>query len=71
MRPATLVMLVVLAGSVRAEDWPTYQHDASRTGITSQRIAPPLVPCWVFQALALSAALRMSLMFPTASVMTL
>ena len=49
MRHATLVMFVVLAGTARAEDWPTYQHDPARSGITSQRVAPPLAESWVFQ----------------------
>ena len=35
--------------STAADDWPTYQHDAERSGITSERVPLPLVPCWVFQ----------------------
>jgi len=26
----------LLAASVSAEDWPTYRHDAARSGITSE-----------------------------------
>lgn len=33
-----------------ADDWPTYQHDVARTGITAERLALPLVECWKFQS---------------------
>lgn len=45
----TLVGLLSLRPVV-AEDWPTYQHDIARTGITSEPIRPPLAPCWKFQS---------------------
>jgi len=32
-----------------AEDWPTYQHDAARSGITSEKLPLPLVESWAFQ----------------------
>ena len=54
-----LISLVAAAGAVlslgvfsagaAAEDWPTYQHDAARSGVTSDPVKPPLTPCWVFQ----------------------
>jgi hypothetical protein len=52
-RIAGVVGFLVAAMFVRpvpAEDWPTYQHDIARTGITSERIQPPLAPCWKFQS---------------------
>ncbi len=31
-----------------AEDWPTYMHDAARSGISSERLSLPLSEGWVF-----------------------
>ncbi len=31
-----------------AADWPTYRHDAARSGVTSEALALPMVPCWTF-----------------------
>jgi len=39
----------LLAVSACAEDWPTYRHDAARSGITSEQIRTPLVESWVFR----------------------
>jgi len=41
--------MLVAAVALGADDWPMYQHDAARSGITSQRLTPPLVRCWTFQ----------------------
>jgi outer membrane protein assembly factor BamB len=42
---------VMLAASMAAaEDWPTYQHDVARTGVTAEPVRPPLVECWKFQS---------------------
>lgn len=47
---AALVATVVLAGGqVRASDWPTLQHDAARTGYTTDEARPPYTPLWAFQ----------------------
>ncbi|MFH1266624.1 MAG: PQQ-binding-like beta-propeller repeat protein, partial [Planctomycetota bacterium] len=35
--------------AAQADDWPMYQHDAARSGITSETVQPPLVECWAFQ----------------------
>jgi len=43
------VAAVLTGASAAAEDWPTYRHDAARSGITSERVSPPLSQCWVFQ----------------------
>jgi len=43
--------MIFSTGAVaRAEDWPTYRHDAARSGVTSERIRVPLVESWVFRA---------------------
>jgi len=47
-------MLLILGGGVAvgapapSAGWPTYRHDASRSGIASESLAPPLAPAWVF-----------------------
>jgi outer membrane protein assembly factor BamB len=40
------VLLPALAGA----DWPTFLHDAGRSGVTSERIGLPLREAWVFRA---------------------
>ncbi len=35
---------------VSALDWPTYRHDAQRTGITSEQLKLPLSKAWVFES---------------------
>ena len=42
--------LVLLASAfcARGEDWPTYQHDNQRTGVTSEQVGPPLRLQWQF-----------------------
>jgi len=51
-KSSTLVyflVLGVLAGGVAlAEDWPTYQHDNNRSGITSESLPIPLREAWVW-----------------------
>lgn len=40
----------VLLGSVGwADDWPAYQHDAARSGVTSEQLVFPLAEAWVFR----------------------
>ncbi len=46
----TCLMLTLSATLVGAADWPTYQHDNRRTGISSERLAPPLALRWVFDS---------------------
>jgi outer membrane protein assembly factor BamB len=49
---ALVGLLVAVASSVApAEDWPTYRHDAARSGITSEPVRPPLSACWSFKPL--------------------
>ncbi len=43
------IVATISSGAV-AEDWPTYRHDAARSGITSEKVQTPLVECWVFKA---------------------
>jgi len=54
VRPARLgwamgLLVIAAVATLRAEDWPTYQHDAARSGISSERVPVPLVESWVFQ----------------------
>ncbi len=34
----------------RANDWPTWRHDRLRTGVTSERVDPPLAQVWAFRS---------------------
>ncbi len=34
----------------RAAGWPTHRHDATRSGVTSEIVRPPLVEAWVHRA---------------------
>jgi len=44
------VVVAAICFTVSAEDWPTYRHDNARTGITAERLDPPLSEQWVFKA---------------------
>ncbi|OGV77424.1 MAG: hypothetical protein A3K19_12560 [Lentisphaerae bacterium RIFOXYB12_FULL_65_16] len=42
-----LAVSAALVGAARAEDWPTYQHDAQRSGVTAETLQAPLAQQWV------------------------
>lgn len=44
-----LTVLVGLSVLTHADDWPMYRHDSSRSGVTREGLAPPLVQRWTFQ----------------------
>ena len=48
MRLAVGAVLALLAPA-RGADWPTYLHDAARSGATAETLAVPLALEWVFQ----------------------
>lgn len=54
MRISSSLMLVVLtlifADFIQAENWPTYRHDNTRQGATSETLTLPLKSAWVYQA---------------------
>jgi outer membrane protein assembly factor BamB len=43
-------MFLTLCGPALAEDWPTFNHDNHRSGVTSERLKLPLRKSWVFKA---------------------
>jgi len=46
-----LTALLLCAASVaQAEDWPTWRHDPLRSGVTSERVDPPLEQVWAFRS---------------------
>jgi outer membrane protein assembly factor BamB len=46
-----VAMLLAVANShLAADDWPTYARDNQRTGVTPERLAPPLSLRWVFSS---------------------
>jgi len=46
-----LVILLFVAGIVQAADWPTYRHDNSRSGASSETLGTPLHLQWEYQPL--------------------
>jgi outer membrane protein assembly factor BamB len=48
---AGVCLLVVLGGPALGQDWPTYMHDNSRSGVTETQFDLPLEPAWTFKAL--------------------
>jgi outer membrane protein assembly factor BamB len=47
-----LVLAIIHAGGIelRAEDWPTYRRDRSRSAVTSERLKLPLEKVWYFRS---------------------
>ena len=45
-----ITLVLSMAVSVLAEDWPTYQHDNRRSGTTSDTLAFPLESAWTFKS---------------------
>jgi len=48
------LFFIVLAAFVnpepaRAADWPTFMHDRNRSGVTAERLEPPLSKSWVIE----------------------
>ena len=46
LQTAALAYLIVLCGTA-AGDWPTYLHDAARSGVGEEPVLPPLKTAWV------------------------
>jgi len=44
------LLSVFFATEVFSADWPTYQHDNRRSGVTAERLEPPLTEQWVFKS---------------------
>ena len=44
---AAAIVWMAVASAVASADWPTYRHDAARSGVTDEAVAPPLEPAWV------------------------
>lgn len=47
---ATFLAIVSALNTARAEDWPTWRHDRMRSGVTSEKLSPPLEQVWKFQS---------------------
>jgi outer membrane protein assembly factor BamB len=43
-------IFVMLTSAAVAEDWPTYQHDNRRSGVTSESLAFPLREVWRYES---------------------
>ena len=44
------IFLALLCLAAAADDWPTYQHDFNRSGVSKETLAFPLEPVWFYQA---------------------
>jgi len=44
------VLFAIVVSQVSADNWPTYAHDNQRSGVTPERLAPPLALQWVFSS---------------------
>ncbi len=45
-----LFLSIPFTAHVLGANWPTYQHDNRRSGVTSERLEPPLSEQWVFES---------------------
>jgi len=46
----SILGLLLTAAMASADDWPTYQHDAARSGVTPEELALPLHEQWHYQS---------------------
>ena len=51
-----LIVLLLVGGAARAEDWPTWRHDPLRTGVSGELVKPPLERIWSFRSRSSSMA---------------
>lgn len=50
IRHGVALLVFLSLASVSAEDWPTYMHDYSRSGVTAEKLKLPLRQLWVYRA---------------------
>jgi len=50
LRATAWILVVSLVQTVSASDWPTYMHDNTRVGHTTDTLAAPLAERWVYSA---------------------
>ena len=43
-------LLGILCGMAAADDWPTYLHDSTRSGVTTESLDLPLAEVWVYKS---------------------
>ncbi|MDT8302135.1 MAG: PQQ-binding-like beta-propeller repeat protein, partial [Sedimentisphaerales bacterium] len=49
MRMSMSIVILLTANVSLGDDWPTYNHDNARSGITSEQLPQALSECWRFQ----------------------
>jgi len=49
VRLVGLVVLAIACSKASAEGWTTYRHDTTRSGVTTERVSPPLWLYWTFK----------------------
>ena len=50
LRTVLVLIAVSLTGGIARADWPTYQHDSSRSGSTSENAPKDPVHAWMYQS---------------------
>ncbi len=45
---SVVCLLMIASPAARAEDWPTYQHDNRRSGVTGEQLQMPLHRAWEY-----------------------
>ena len=48
IRNTVTALACIAVVCLHADDWPTYQHDVARSGITKEELKPPLWEIWSF-----------------------
>lgn len=49
-RRSLAALLLLLTSPLFSDDWPTYRHDAARSGVTEEQLQPPLQEAWTFKS---------------------
>ncbi|MFQ6099491.1 MAG: PQQ-binding-like beta-propeller repeat protein, partial [Armatimonadota bacterium] len=47
---ASLVFGTLIQTRAGADDWPTYQHDSGRSGVSPEQLPLPLQEVWVYRS---------------------
>ena len=47
---AGLILAVLAVRTAQGDDWPMWRHDRLRTGVTGERLEPPLERIWTFRS---------------------
>jgi len=46
-----ILMLLILAQTALADEWPMFRHDLSHSGTTDEIVKPPLMMLWKYHSI--------------------